>query len=169
MTRYLDELTEEIAAIMARYPSDRRRSGMIPLLWAVQRKLGHVPHDAYPEIANYVGSTAAEVEEAVTFYTMFHRQPVGRFVLQVCKTLPCALCGGLGLSGYLRERLGVGLEETTSDGLFMIQEVECLGACSEAPLMLVNEKLETKLTREKVDRVLDECRAQAGASARKAS
>jgi len=160
MKRFLEDLEEEIEQIMARYPT--RRSGLIPLLWAVQNHMGYVPDDAFEEIAQCAEVTTIQVEEVVTFYTMFHRRPMGKFVLQVCKTLPCALCGGLGLSAYLQEKLGVGLNEVTPDGVFSIQQVECLGACSEAPLMLVNKKLETKLTREKVDQIIEWCRSGAG-------
>jgi NADH-quinone oxidoreductase subunit E len=167
MEQVLTGLENEIEKIMARYPT--RRSGMIPVLWLVQRKMGYVPDWTYPEIGECVGAHPTEVSEAVSFYTMFHRQPVGKYVLQVCRTLPCALCGGLGLSGYLQEKLGVGLDETTEDGLFTIQEVECLGACSEAPLMLVNEKLETRLTHEKVDAILARCMNEAGTTASQVS
>ena len=159
MARVLEGLEEQIEKIMSHYPT--RRSGMIPVLWLVQRKLGWVPDSVYAEVAECVGSTTTEVQEVVSFYTMFHRRPVGKYVLQVCKTLPCALVGGLGLRDYLMQKLGVGLDEVTPDGVFMIQEVECLGACSEAPLMLVNEKLETKLTPEKVEQILNRCRDEA--------
>lgn len=163
MARVLEGLEERIEKIMSHYPS--RRSGMIPVLWLVQRKLGWVPEWTYPEVAECVGSTPTEVQEVVSFYTMFHRKPMGKYVLQVCKTLPCALVGGLGVRDYLLKLLNVKLNETTPDGLFSVQEVECLGACSEAPLMLVNETLETRLTPEKISAILERCRAQAGATA----
>lgn len=160
MARVLEGLEEQIEKIMSRYPT--RRSGMIPVLWLVQRKLGWVPESVYPEVAECVGSTPTEVQEVVSFYTMFHRKPVGKYVLQVCKTLPCALVGGLGVRDYLLKKLKVKLNEVTADGVFTVQEVECLGACSEAPLMLVNETLETRLTPEKIESILERCRANAG-------
>lgn len=159
MEPVLSGLEKELEEIMARYPD--KRSGLIPVLWLVQRKLGWVPDEVFPELAEAAGVAATEVEEVVSFYTMFNRKETGHYILQVCKTLPCALCGGLGLSKYLQETLKVGLNEPTADGVFTILEVECLGACSEAPLMLVNEKMETRLTREKVDRILERCRAEA--------
>lgn len=161
MQGVLEGLEDQIEKIMSRYPS--RRSGLIPVLWLVQRKLGWIPQSCYAQVAECAGVTATEVQEVVSFYTMFHRKPVGKYVLQVCKTLPCALVGGLGLRDYLLKTLNVALNEITPDGVFMVQEVECLGACSEAPLMLVNEVLETRLTPQKVERILDRCRAEAGA------
>ncbi len=159
MARVLEGLEEQIEKIMSHYPT--RRSGMLPVLWLVQRKLGWVPETVYAEVAECVGATETEVQEVVSFYTMFQRKPVGKYTLQVCKTLPCALVGGLGMRDYLLQRLKVKLNETTPDGLFTVQEVECLGACSEAPLMLVNETLETRLTPEKVELILERCRAEA--------
>lgn len=147
---------ERIDRIMAKFPN--RRSGLIPLLWVIQEEDGWISPEAMREAAALCGCTPAEALEVASFYQMFHRQPVGRYVLGICGTLPCALSGADGLYGYLKERLGIGWGETTPDGLFTIERRECLGACSEAPLMLVNQELETKLTREKVDAILEECR-----------
>jgi NADH-quinone oxidoreductase subunit E len=89
---------------------------------------------------------------------MYSREPLGKYVLGICGTLPCALCAADGLYEYLSKKLGIKWEETTADGMFTIQRRECLGACSEAPVMLVNQALEIKLTRAKADAILDECR-----------
>ena len=106
------------------------------------------------DVSRLTGRTLTQVEEVVTFYTMYFRQPVGKYVIGVCPTLPCALHGAEGLMAYLKEKLGVDLYETTPDKKFTLIEYECLGACSEAPLMMINETLYTRLTREKVDRIL---------------
>jgi NADH-quinone oxidoreductase subunit E len=156
----------QIEAIMGKYPV--RRSGVMDLLWLVQEEEGWISPESMAEVAEVCGIQPSEVMEMVTFYTMYHRQPVGRFVLGVCATLPCALCGAEGLLDYLKEKLGAGLEERTPDGVFTLRRVECLGACSEAPLMLVNKKLATRLTRAKVDQILQSCREQAAEERRKA-
>lgn len=147
----------EIEAIMKKYPI--RRSGVMDLLWLVQEENGWITEEAMEEIAEVCEMQPSEVMEMVTFYTMYHRRPVGKNVFWVCGTLPCALCGSDGLIQYLKEKLNVEMDEVTEDGLFTIKRAECLGACSEAPLMLVNKKMATKLTRAKVDEIIDRCRA----------
>lgn len=146
----------EIEAIMKRYPV--RRSGVMDVLYLVQEDLGWIPPESMAEVADICEMTASEVMEMVTFYTMYHRRPVGKYVLSVCATLPCALCGAEGLIEYLKEKAGCGLDEVSPDGNFTIKHVECLGACSEAPLMQVNGRMEIKLTRVKVDEILEKCR-----------
>ncbi len=146
----------EIEAIMKRYPV--RRSGVMDVLYLAQKEYGWITPEAMNEIAEICEMEPAEVMEMVTFYIMYHRKPVGRNVFWVCGTLPCALCGSDGLLAYLKEKLGVGVDEVTPDGRFTIKRAECLGACSEAPLMLVNDKMETKLTRAKVDEIIEKCR-----------
>lgn len=146
-----------IDRIMAKFPL--RRSGLMPLLWLIQEEAGWISPYAMIEVAEICGCTPAEVLEVASFYQMYHREPVGRYVLGICGTLPCALSGADGMFAYLKEKLGIGWDETTPDGMFTIERRECLGACSEAPLMLVNRQLETKLTSEKVDRILEECRS----------
>ncbi len=146
----------EIAAIMAKYPS--KRSAVMPVLFLVQEEEGWITDESLHEIAEVCGVHPSEVQEVTSFYTMFHREPVGKYVLWVCGTLPCALCGADGLFTYLKETLKVGMDEVTPDGLFTIKRIECLGACSEAPLMLINNTLHTKLTQAKVNDLLEQCR-----------
>jgi NADH-quinone oxidoreductase subunit E len=156
VNKLLNRHREAIEALRENYPD--RRSILIPLLWIIQDEAGWISLEIMTEVAEICDCTSAEVLEVVSFYQMFNRDPVGKYVLGVCGTLPCALCGSDGLYEYLSEKLGIGWEETTPDGLFTIQRRECLGACSEAPVMLVNQRLETKLTRAKVDKIVDECR-----------
>lgn len=146
----------EIEAILKKYPS--RRSGVMPILFLVQEEDGWISDEAVHEVAEICGVHPSEVEEVCSFYTMYHREPVGKYVLWVCGTLPCALCGADGLIAYLKEKLGVGMDEVTPDGLFTIKRMECLGACSEAPLLLVNNTMQMNLTRAKVDELLERCR-----------
>lgn len=148
---------ERIDALRAKYPD--ARSMLLPVLWFIQEEDGWISPECMEEAADICECTKAEVMEVVSFYQMYNRAPVGRYVLGICGTLPCALCGADGLYDYLSEQLGIGWNQTDGDGLFTIQRRECLGACSEAPVMLVNQVLETKLTRERVDAILEECRA----------
>jgi NADH-quinone oxidoreductase subunit E len=148
---------ERIDRIMAKFPL--RRSGLMPILWLIQEEDGWISPEMMIQAAELCGCTPAEVLEVASFYQMYHRAPVGKYVLGLCGTLPCALGGADGMYDYLKEKLGIGWGETTLDGLFTIERRECLGACSEAPVMLVDQTLETKLTREKVDAILEECRA----------
>jgi NADH-quinone oxidoreductase subunit E len=146
----------EIEAIMKKYPS--RRSAVMPVLFLVQEEDGWISDQALHEVAEICGIHPSEVEEVTSFYTMYHREPVGKYVMWLCGTLPCALCGADGLIKYLEETLGVGMDEVTPDGLFTLKHMECLGACSEAPLLLINNTMQTKLTRAKVDELIARCR-----------
>lgn len=148
---------QAIDKIMAKFPT--RRSGLLPVLWVIQEEAGWISPEAMEEAAELCECTTAEVMEVASFYQMYNRKPVGRYVLGICGTLPCALCAADGMYEYLNEKLGIGWNETTKDGLFTIQRRECLGACSEAPVMLVNQTLEVKLTRAKIDQILEECRS----------
>ncbi|HOE95864.1 MAG TPA: NADH-quinone oxidoreductase subunit NuoE [Candidatus Sumerlaeota bacterium] len=145
-----------IAELERKYPT--RRSLLLPVLWLIQEEDGWISAETMEEAAEICECTTAEVMEVVSFYQMYNRAPVGKYVLGICGTLPCALCAADGLYEYLKEKLGIGWNETTADGLFTIQRRECLGACSEAPVMLVNQETETRLTRAKVDGILEECR-----------
>jgi NADH-quinone oxidoreductase subunit E len=147
---------ERIEALAAQYPT--RQSLLLPLLWIIQEEDGWISSECMTEAAAICECTPAQVMEVASFYQMYNRAPVGRYVLGVCGTLPCALCGSDGLYDYLKQSLGIGWNQTTPDGMFTIQRRECLGACSEAPVMLLNQELEIKLTRAKVDEILAQCR-----------
>lgn len=146
-----------IEALTPKYPT--RRSLLLPVLWLIQEEAGWISSQDMIEAAEICECTPAEVLEVVSFYQMYNREPVGQFVFGICGTLPCALCAADGLYEYISGKLGIKWNETTPDGLFTIQRRECLGACSEAPVMLLNQELEVKLTREKIDRLIAECRA----------
>jgi len=143
---------DEIADILARYPV--RRSALLPLLYLAQREEGYVSEAAMKEIASILKITPPQVYETVTFYTMLNLRPVGKFHIQVCKSLMCALVGSDALLGWLEARLGIKPGETTKDGLFTLSKVECLAACGTGPMMQVNDDYYERLTEEKVDRIL---------------
>nr|MBI3611945.1 NADH-quinone oxidoreductase subunit NuoE [Nitrospirota bacterium] len=142
----------EIADILSRYPV--KRSALLPLLYLAQREAGYISEEAMKEIAGLLRLTPPQVYETVTFYTMLNLKPVGKFHLQVCKSLMCALVGSDTLIGWLEQKLGVKAGETTKDGLFTLSKVECLGACGTGPMMQVNDDYYERLTEEKVDRIL---------------
>lgn len=148
---------QAIDRLSAKYPT--RRSLLLPVLWLIQEEDGWISQECMEDAAEICDCTPAEVLEVASFYQMYNRTPVGKYVLGVCGTLPCALCAADGLYEYLKEKLGIAYNETSTDGLFTIQRRECLGACSEAPVMLINQTIEVKLTRAKVDQILDECKA----------
>ncbi|MDE3034551.1 MAG: NADH-quinone oxidoreductase subunit NuoE [Nitrospirota bacterium] len=142
----------EIDDILSRYPV--KRSALLPLLYLAQREQGYVSEAAMQEIAGILKLTPPQVYETVTFYTMLNLKPLGKFHLQVCKSLMCALVGSDILIGWLEKKLGIKAGETTHDGLFTISKVECLGACGTGPMMQVNDDYYERLTEEKVDRIL---------------
>lgn len=148
----LEKYKDEIADILARYPV--KRSALIPLLHLAQREEGYVSEGAMKEIARILKLTPPQVYETVTFYTMLNLKPVGKFHIQVCKSLMCALVGSDTLVGWLRMKLGVNPGETTADRLFTLSTVECLAACGTGPMMQINDDYYERLTEEKVDRIL---------------
>jgi len=153
---YLSHKQDEIAKLIAKYPS--RRSALLPVLWMIQEEVGWVPQDAMKEAAEIIGCTAAEVYEVVSFYTMFHQHPVGRHHIAFCQTLACAICGAHEAIEYLRGKCNIPRGKNISaDGRFSIENVECIGACSEAPAMLVGEKLHGNLTPSSIDQILASC------------
>jgi NADH-quinone oxidoreductase E subunit len=147
-----EKYKNEIAEILSRYPV--RRSALLPLLHLAQQEEGYVSEAAMKEIANILRLTPPQVYETVTFYTMLSLKPIGKFHIQVCKSLMCALVGSDTLIGWLQTRLGITPGETTKDGLFTLSRVECLAACGTGPMMQINDDYYERLTEEKVDRIL---------------
>ncbi|MBN2226808.1 MAG: NADH-quinone oxidoreductase subunit NuoE [candidate division Zixibacteria bacterium] len=149
----------EIKEKMVRYP--RRKSAILPALTVAYHQVGHLNDDIYDEIASIIDIPAVEIAEAATFYTMFPKHPVGKYLIQVCHNISCALLGADSLVHYLEEKLGIKKGETTPDNVFTLITVECLGSCASAPMMQINDQYYEFLTREKVDAILDELRKQA--------
>jgi NADH-quinone oxidoreductase subunit E len=142
---------------------DEGRGDPISFTTIAYRQLGYLNDDIYLEIADAIDVPVVEIAEAATFYTMFPKQPTGEYLIQVCHNISCALLGADSLIEYLERRLGIEKGETTSDGLFTLISVECLGSCATAPMMQINHDYYENLTREKVDRILDDLRAEAEA------
>jgi NADH-quinone oxidoreductase subunit E len=147
-----EKYKDEIEQILSRYPV--KRSALIPLLYVAQRDRGYVTEEAMTEIARILKLTPPQVYETITFYTMFNLKPVGKFHIQVCKSLMCALVGSDTVIGWIASKLGIGPGETTADGLFTLSAVECLASCGTAPMMQINDDYYERLTEEKVDRIL---------------
>lgn len=152
------DATARVEAIIARYP--RRLAAMLPVLWEVQRENGWIAPEAMEWVGARLECSPSTVQSVVTFYTMFDDKPVGKWKLQVCRTLSCELMGARRIVDHLRERLGIEPGETTPDGMFTLQEVECLASCGTAPMMQVNLKFCENLTPERIDDLLHELRSR---------
>jgi len=142
---------------IAKYPAEHRQSAVIAALALAQAELGWISKEVMEEVARYLGMPAIAVYEVASFYTMYNLQPTGRFKLTICTNLPCALSGATKAAQHLKQRLGVGFNETTPDGCFTLREGECMGACADAPVLLVNNtRMESLMSNEKLDALLDE-------------
>jgi NADH-quinone oxidoreductase subunit E len=126
--------------ICTHYPPEQRKSAIISALYLVQEQQGYITGQAMRHVAEFIGCTPADVEDVVTYYVMFFTKPVGRYVLQVCRTLSCALNGAEKVTAELCRHLQVKPNETTADGMFTVMEFECLGACDRAPVVMVNNE-----------------------------
>ena len=152
---FTDAARERAEKILGRYPEEYRKSAVVPLLHLAQEEWGYISPEAMACVARLIGCSPVKVAEIATFYPMFNKEPVGEHILAVCHTLPCALTGGAGIFDHLSEKLGVGLGETTADGRFTLRKSECLAACDRGPVLLVNRRLHTHLTTDKVDEILE--------------
>ena len=158
---------QKVDAILARYPHGREQSAIMPLLDLAQRQVGEdglaakptyggwIPRAAMDEIARIVNVPAIRVYEVATFYSMYNLEPVGRHLIQACTTTPCWLRGSDGIVKSCKDRLGVGSGETTADGMFTLVEVECLGACVNAPMVQINDDYYEDLTPERMGEMID--------------
>jgi NADH-quinone oxidoreductase subunit E len=147
------EAEKQVAELIAKYPS--AQSAIIPALHIAQEELGWVDERAVRWVAQRVGVPAVHVRSLASFYTMFHLTPVGKYHIQVCRTLSCALSGARHIKEHLERRLGIGPGEVSADGMWSIEEVECLGSCGTAPVVEINDVYFEKLTAEKLDQILD--------------
>ena len=153
----LSEATKaRFAREVAKYPADQKQSAVMACLAIVQHEQGHVSPEAEDAIAAYLGMPAIAVHEVTTFYNMYNQQPVGRFKLNVCTNLPCQLRDGQTALDHVCSRLGVEPYGTTADGQFTVQPSECLGACADAPVMLVNDRqMLSFMSNERLDELLE--------------
>ncbi|MFH1373142.1 MAG: NADH-quinone oxidoreductase subunit NuoE [bacterium] len=151
-----DESRQRIRDKAEQYP--HRKSAILPAITIAYRQVGHLNDDVYREISETIGVPVVEVAEAASFYTLFPKHPVGKYLIQVCHNISCALLGADSLVAYLEEKLQIKKGETTPDNLFTLTTVECLGSCATAPMMQINQDYHENLTREKVDQILQELR-----------
>ncbi len=154
----IEKHKDKITEILGRYPE--KRAALLPLLWLAQEEFGHVSEGAMKEIAGVLDLTPPQVYETVTFYTMLNRQPIGKFHIQVCRSLMCALVGTEQLLGWIHAKLGIKPGQTTPDGLFTLSQVECLASCGTGPMMQVNDDYFEQLTQEKLNRILDDLKRE---------
>jgi NADH-quinone oxidoreductase E subunit len=144
---------------IAKYPAGRQASAVMPLLWLAQYQEGWVSRAAMDVIAGMLDMAPIRVYEVATFYTMYNLKPVGKHLVQICRTTPCWLRGSDGLTDLCKKKLGVDLHGTSADGKFTIMEVECLGACVNAPMVQINDDFYEDLTPQTLSKVLDELAA----------
>lgn len=153
-------ISEETKALfdreIAKYPADQRQSAVMACLTLVQRELGFVSAESEKLLAEYLGMAPIAVHEVTSFYNMYNQQPVGKYKLNVCTNLPCQLRDGTKALKHLEHKLGIAMGETTADGLFTLQQSECLGACADSPVMLVNDiNMCSFMSNEKLDQLID--------------
>lgn len=151
------ESLKKIDQEIAKYPVDQKQSAVMSALAIAQAEKGWLANETMDFIAEYLGMQPIAVYEVATFYNMYNLQPVGKYKITVCTNLPCALSGGNDAAAYIKEKLGVGFNQTTSDGQFTLQEGECMGACGDAPVLLVNNaQMCSFMSNEKIDEMLEE-------------
>lgn len=140
-----------------KYPEDQRQSAVMSALAIAQDEHGWLSAELQQEVADYIGMPAVAVQEVATFYNMYNTSPQGRHKITVCTNLPCLLSGGQRAAHYLQHKLATGYRQTTADGQFTLVEGECMGACGDAPVMLVNNKrMCSKMSNDKIDALLEE-------------
>jgi NADH-quinone oxidoreductase subunit E len=148
---------------VAKYPADQKQSAVMACLSIVQQELGFVSAESEKVIAEHLDMAPMAVHEVTTFYNMYNQRPVGKFKLNVCTNLPCQLRDGQKALHHLEHKLGIHMGETTADGLFTLQQSECLGACADSPVMLVNDRAMCSfMSNEKLDQLVDGLRASEG-------
>lgn len=142
---------------LAKFPADQKQSAVMAALAIAQNETGWLSPEVMQEVADYIGMPAIAVQEVATFYNMYNTKPVGKFKISVCTNLPCALSGGERAAHHLKHKLGIDYRETTADGQFTLIEGECMGACGDAPVMLVNNnRMCSLMSDEKIDALVEE-------------
>ncbi|MGH9476333.1 MAG: NADH-quinone oxidoreductase subunit NuoE [Terriglobales bacterium] len=161
MTPFSPQLEEQLQHLMARYPA--RRSALVPMLLYAQDEIGYLSREAIARVAELLDESEMAVREVIGYYSMLRTQPAGKFHVQVCTNISCLLRGGEELYEHCQRRLGIGHKQTAKDGVFSLEEVECLGACSWAPAVQINYDFHQELTPERLDQILDAYAARAQA------
>ena len=156
---FSSEKLDKVAEIISRYPDGKQKSALLPVLHLAQETFGgwlDVPVMDY--VATLLHIEPIEVYEVASFYSMYNLSPVGKYMFEVCQTGPCMLNGSDNIIDYIKQKLNIGVGETTADGMFTLKTVECLGACGYAPMMQLGKHYREHLTKEKVDAIIEECR-----------
>jgi NADH-quinone oxidoreductase subunit E len=152
-----EQAYKKIDREIAKFPPEQRQSAVMAALTIAQDETSWLSPEVMQEVADYLRMPAIAVQEVATFYNMYHTKPVGKFKISVCTNLPCALSGGEKAAHYLKDKLGIGYHETTGDGQFTLIEGECMGACGDAPVMLVNNKrMCSFMSHDKIDALVEE-------------
>jgi NADH-quinone oxidoreductase subunit E len=145
---------------VAKYPAEQKQSAVMACLAIVQQELGYVSAESEQVVADYLGMAPIAVHEVTTFYNMYNQRKLGKFKLNVCTNLPCQLRDGAKALHHLEQKLGITMGETTEDGMFTLQQSECLGACADSPVMLVNDRTMCSfMSNDKLDQLIDGLRA----------
>ena len=156
------EKLEKVHELISHYPQGKQKSALLPILHLAQQEFGGwLDVNTMDYVASLLQIQPIEVYEVATFYSMYNVKPVGKYVFEVCQTGPCMVSGSDNIISYIQQKLGIGIGETTRDGLFTLKVVECLGACGYAPMMQLGKFYKENLTKEKVDALLAELRAAA--------
>lgn len=162
MIQFNDKNLARVNELISRYPEGKHKSALLPVLHLAQEAFGgwlDVPVMDY--VATLLKIEPIEVYEVASFYSMYNLKPVGKYMFEVCQTGPCMINGSDSIINYIKEKLNIGVGETTADGMFTLKTVECLGACGYAPMMQLGKNYREHLTKEKVDAIIEECRANA--------
>ncbi len=149
---FSEETLKKFRETVSRYP--RKEAAMLPVLYLAQEEFGYLSGEAIEYVSKLMEVPPARVQGVVTFYTMLYTKPIGKYHIQVCRTLPCALLGAERIASFLKNKLGIQSGETTADGKFTLSEVECLASCGTAPVMQINDDYYEGLTEKRVEEIL---------------
>lgn len=164
-TEFTREKLDKINELISHYPQGKEKSALLPILHLAQQEFGGwLDVSTMDYVASLLNIKPIEVYEVATFYSMYNMKPVGKYVFEVCQTGPCMLNGSDNIIEYIKQKLNIGIGETTADGLFTLKVVECLGACGYAPMLQLGKTYREHLTKEKVDQLIEECISTAAAN-----
>ena len=162
MVQFSEDKLRKVQEIISSYPEGKQKSAVIPVLHMAQEEFGGwLSVESMDYVASLLQLEPIEVYEVATFYSMYNLKPVGKYVFEVCQSGPCMLNGSDQIIDYIKEKLNIGVGETTADRMFTLKTVECLGACGYAPMMQLGKNFREHLTKEKVDQIIEECRKNA--------
>ena len=161
VVKFNEEQQKEFDRLVSHYPADKAKSALLPVLHLAQNSFGGwLSTETMDYVASLLNIEPIEVYEVATFYSMYNTKPVGKYMFEVCQTGPCMLRGSDDIISYIKEKLNIAVNETTADGMFTLKTVECLGACGYAPMMQLGKNYREHLTKERVDAIIEECRAK---------